>query len=676
MKFRVKSVKMFTLSDSMFINADTLASLQILRSENHPNSQMQGPGKSQSGAKESLSVYGLVQALASTPQGKSKLRQIFLRPSVDLEKIHQRQQTIAVLLNPENAQILDSLSATLKKIKNMRRPILLLHKGVDLPTRHKNVHNSVWLSLFRFAKYAVELRETALSLFKSDQLEICIKIRDQTDARQIVQVGEHINRIVDFDESKISQRTVVCTGVNEELDELKRTFHGLSSFLTSVAHELVQTLPEWAIRYIQCCTFMPQLGFLVVVTLDPNTGKGYFDGEGIEADSWVAMFQNEGQIFYKNNMMRDLDRRIGDMYCKIIDMEIDILHELSVQVLRREETLITASDLFGELDSMVALAQSAQKYSWVAPRLTTANTIHVKAGRHPLQELTVSSFVPNDCTLAGGPGLEAPDAGDGDVPEVDAPSMLVLTGPNHSGKSIYLKQVALIVYLAHIGSYVPAESATVGLTDRILTRIATRESVSHKESAFAIDLRQAAFAINFATRRSLVLIDEFGKGTSPNNGAGLATSLLQYFLGLGPERPKVLAATHFHEMFEGGFLRNAETNALAFAHMNIRVDLEADSPDDQVTFLFELVDGRSISSFGTKCAAFNGVKEAVVERAEALTLLQARGEDLQVACGHLDAASSKELEKAEAMARLFLEKDIPRQGGSKQHLGSDPLGND
>lgn len=176
MKFRVKSVKMFTLSDSMFINADTLASLQILRSENHPNSQMQGPGKSQSGAKESLSVYGLVQALASTPQGKSKLRQIFLRPSVDLEKIHQRQQTIAVLLNPENAQILDSLSATLKKIKNMRRPILLLHKGVDLPTRHKNVHNSVWLSLFRFAKYAVELRETALSLFKSDQLEICIKV--------------------------------------------------------------------------------------------------------------------------------------------------------------------------------------------------------------------------------------------------------------------------------------------------------------------------------------------------------------------------------------------------------------------------------------------------------------------------------------------------------------------
>lgn len=494
----------------------------------------------------------------------------------------------------------------------------------------------------------------------------------------------------------------MCTGVNEELDELKRTFHGLSSFLTSVAHELVQTLPEWAIRYIQCCTFMPQLGFLVVVTLDPNTGKGYFDGEGIEADSWVAMFQNEGQIFYKNNMMRDLDRRIGDMYCKIIgewdrvhrgdacklggggggradvclsDMEIDILHELSVQVLRREETLITASDLFGELDSMVALAQSAQKYSWVAPRLTTANTIHVKAGRHPLQELTVSSFVPNDCTLAGGPGLEAPDAGDGDVPEVDAPSMLVLTGPNHSGKSIYLKQVALIVYLAHIGSYVPAESATVGLTDRILTRIATRESVSHKESAFAIDLRQAAFAINFATRRSLVLIDEFGKGTSPNNGAGLATSLLQYFLGLGPERPKVLAATHFHEMFEGGFLRNAETNALAFAHMNIRVDLEADSPDDQVTFLFELVDGRSISSFGTKCAAFNGVKEAVVERAEALTLLQARGEDLQVACGHLDAASSKELEKAEAMARLFLEKDIPRvRHARRRHAGATPAG--
>ena len=152
---------------------------------------------------------------------------------------------------------------------------------------------------------------------------------------------------------------------------------------------------------------------------------------------------------------------------------------------------------------------------------------HTDAHSHPLQELTVPSYVANDTSLVGGQGSnehsDGLDTSDqitqsnrrGSSPDEvsGSPSMLMMTGPNYSGKSIYLKQVALIVYMAHVGCFVPAEQATIGLTDKILTRIATRETVSRFESAFMIDLQQVALAMTLATHRSLVIIDEFGKGT-------------------------------------------------------------------------------------------------------------------------------------------------------------------
>lgn len=337
----------------------------------------------------------------------------------------------------------------------------------------------------------------------------------------------------------------------------------------------------------------------------------------------------------------------------ITDKEIDIVHELGVEILEHEKALATASDLCGELDSLVAFALGAVKYKFTAPQMTTANIIHIQGGRHPLQELVVPSFVANDTLLSGGLGDEQDDRSIITDQMRDLPSVMVMTGPNHSGKSVYLKQVALIVFLAHIGSFVPADEACIGLTDRLLTRIATRESVCRNESAFAIDLKQAAFSINFATRRSLILVDEFGKGTNSTDGAGLVTAFLDHFVNLGDDAPKVLAATHFHEIFEHDFLHN--TPKLSLAHMDVRLDLEAENNDDQVTYLFRLAPGRSASSFGSRCAAMNGVDEAVVRRADAIALLLARGEDLRAACARLTEQETERLEDAELVARDFLE---------------------
>jgi len=335
-----------------------------------------------------------------------------------------------------------------------------------------------------------------------------------------------------------------------------------------------------------------------------------------------------------------------------------------MKVLELESIIVDASNLCGEFDCLVALAVGARKYRFVPPQMTTANVIHIKGGRHPLHELTVPSYVPNDCSIAGGIGdgidedeVELQSSDLASVQQsVEAPSTLIMTGPNYSGKSVYLKQNALIVYMAHIGSFVPADNATIGLTDKILTRISTRESVSRNQSAFMIDLQQVALAMTLSTRRSLVIIDEFGKGTTSVDGAGLACGVFEYFLGLGSHRPKVLGATHFHEIFESGFLQ--ERIELIFGHMEVHIDTSTEVVEDQITYLYNFVLGRSTSSFGTCCALLNGIDATIVERADKLILLAARGEDLIAACAKISPGEAKDLENAEQVARRLLEEDF------------------
>ena len=288
--------------------------------------------------------------------------------------------------------------------------------------------------------------------------------------------------------------------------------------------------------------------------------------------------------------------------------------------------------------------------------------------------MIVPSYVPNDAYLRGGRDpehrensflVESQSVSD-HSDDLERPSMLLLTGPNYSGKSVYQKQVALAVYMAHVGSFVPAASATIGLTDKILTRITTRETVSKNQSAFMIDLQQIALALNQATNRSLIVIDEFGKGTDSCDGAGLAAGVLTYLLSLSRDAaPKVLAATHFHEIFSPG-LFPLDHPSLAFAHMEVHIDgkgkrRQSDS-QTEVTYLYNLRPGRSNLSYGTQCAAMNGIPPVIVKRAAELADLVTEGEDLVRICAGISPEEEEDLEDAEAAARAFLAEDFGPDG--------------
>ncbi|KAJ9212412.1 hypothetical protein DTO166G4_6043 [Paecilomyces variotii] len=668
-RLSVRSIEMFTLKGTMFINIDTLSSLQILQSESHPNAFNQGPGRTSSGSKEGLSIYGLFHHLARTPQGKARLRQLFLRPSIDLDTINSRHRFITVSVRPDNSPALEKMVSALKKIKNLHPVMINLRKGVSIGGgKVTGFKTTVWATLLAFAFYGIDIQEALREIIGGESLALRTKALEILNAAELRKVGRIIHEIVDIDSSEEQHRTVVKPGIDRELDTLKDRYNGLDSLLKQVAIDVAMTVPEELDIDVNVIYF-PQLGFNIAI---PLTEDGIASYNGDE-EEWEQMFVTENRAYFKDFRMREMDDKLGDIYGLICEKEIEIVYELAQKVLHFEQALLKASDICGELDSLLAMAQGAILYKLVCPRMRNENVIKVKGGRHLLQELTVPSYVPNDTFIIGGSGsnelseINAPSLEATHSREVyQGPSMLLLTGPNYSGKSVYMKQVALIVYLAHIGSFVPAESAEIGITDKILTRVTTRETVSKGQSAFMIDLQQMSLALKMATNRSLLIIDEFGKGTDWSDGAGLVCGVLEYLLDLNDNRPKVLAATHFHEIFENRLL--VARPELQFGHMEVQIDERSKRSGNQITYLYNFVLGRSSESFGTICAAMNGIPPAIVDRANEIAALSARGENLVAVCAKMSAEETAALEEAEVIARNFVQ--LSFSNGNERSSGS------
>jgi DNA mismatch repair protein MutS len=273
-------------------------------------------------------------------------------------------------------------------------------------------------------------------------------------------------------------------------------------------------------------------------------------------------------------------------------LERELFESLRQSALERAAAIREAGERVAELDAAASLAEVARLDGWIRPVVDASERLEIRGGRHPVVEPILAAqgdeFVPNDTDL-----------------DPSGVQVLVLTGPNMSGKSTYLRQVALIVLLAQIGSFVPAESARIGVVDRVFTRVGASDRLARGESTFLVEMRETAEILAHASRRSLVILDEIGRGTSTFDGLSIAWAVVEYLHDTPGLGARTLFATHYHELAD-----------LTRTHARVRnAHFEAREWGESVIFLRRLADGAANRSYGIQVARLAGLPASVIERA-------------------------------------------------------------
>ncbi|KAM6365911.1 LOW QUALITY PROTEIN: mutS protein homolog 5 [Alca torda] len=590
------------LSDIVNMDQDTYCVLQIFKSDIHPSVY-----KLSSGLKEGFSLYGILKPCGAN--GEKKLLRLWLtRPTRNLTELNNGLDVIHFFLLAQNHETVLTLQGCLKNIKNV--PLILKRMTLS----HTKV--SDWQALYKTVYSAVCLRDTCRSLPNTIELFQTISRVFTDDLHYIASL---ISKVVDFEGSISENRFTVRPNVDPTIDEKKRKLMGLSDFLTEVARKELETLEN---HIPSCCViYIPLIGFLLYPRLPTMVDKSDFEIEGLD-----FMFLSEDKLHYRSARTKELDSLLVDLHCEIRDQETLIMHQLQTN-LEKSEVLNSVIEYTAHLDVLLALAVMARENAYCRPRFTHRHGFHIKDGRHPLMELCGKDFCANPVNSG-----EA------------TRRIKIITGPNSSGKSVYLKQVGLIVFMALIGSYVPAAEAEIGVV-WIYTRIHSRESVSVGLSTFMIDLNQVAKAVNNATE-SLVLIDEFGKGTNTLDGLSLLAAVLRYWISQGTQCPQVFVSTNFHSLMQLELL--PDTPLLEYLTMETHQD------GDELIFFYQIKQGMSTVSHAANIAALAGMP-AIIERGVEVSELIRNGKAIK----RIDHPSKgDQMEKCKSVVEKFLRLDL------------------
>ncbi|XP_051043294.1 mutS protein homolog 5 isoform X4 [Phodopus roborovskii] len=601
--------KKFVLTHLVSIDQDTYSVLQIFKSEAHPSVY-----KVASGLKEGLSLFGILNR-CRCKWGHKLLRLWFTRPTQELRELNSRLDVIQFFLMPQNLDTAQMMHRLLRHIKNV--PLIL--------KRMKLSHTKVsdWQVLYKTVYSALGLRDVCRSLPQSIQLFRDIAQEFSDDLHHIASL---IGKVVDFEESLAENRFTVLPNIDPEIDAKKRRLTGLPSFLTEVAQKELENLDT---RIPSCSViYIPLIGFLLSIPRLPSMVEASdFEIEGLD-----FMFLSEDKLHYRSTRTKELDALLGDLHCEIRDQETLLMYQLQCQVLSRASVLTRVLDLASRLDVLLALASAARDYGYSRPRYSPRiHGVRVKNGRHPLMELCARTFVPNSTDCGGVQGR-----------------VKVITGPNSSGKSIYLKQVGLITFMALVGSFVPAEEAEIGVIDAIFTRIHSCESISLGLSSFMIDLnQQVAKAVNNATEQSLVLIDEFGKGTNTVDGLALLAAVLRHWLALGPSCPHIFVATNF--------LSLVQLQLLPQGPLVQYLTMETCEDGDDLVFFYQLCQGVASASHASYTAAQAGLPDQLIARGKEVSDLIRNGKPIRPVN---ELLRRKQVENCQALVAKFLKLDL------------------
>lgn len=414
----------------------------------------------------------------------------------------------------------------------------------------------------------------------------------------------------------LSKGNIIASGVDSELDELRNLSRSGKEYLLGIQRrEMSATgIPSLKVGYNNV------FGYYLEVT---NSHKDKVPAE------WIRKQTLTNAERYITEELKEYEQKILGAEEKIAMIEQRLYMELVAAVSEFVEPVQTDASLIARLDCLVCFSDHSLKYNYVRPDIDDGYVLDIKGGRHPVIEQMMpagESYIANDVYL-----------------DRDRQQIIIITGPNMSGKSALLRQTALIVLMAQMGCYVPAGSARIGLVDKVFTRVGASDNISSGESTFMVEMNETASILNNVSSRSLVLLDEIGRGTSTYDGISIAWAITEYLHNHPTSRAKVLFATHYHELNE----MEASFDRIKNYHVTVK------EVGNKVVFLRKLKKGGSAHSFGIHVAAMAGMPKRVIERAETLLTMLERshtGNDVEKAA----AVSSND-----GMQLSFIQLDDP-----------------
>jgi DNA mismatch repair protein MutS len=554
----ITGVSYFEPNDFLLLDAPTVRNLELVEALDGTRSR---------------TLLGVLDETV-TGMGSRLIKQWLVRPSMKIGELNARLDSVEEM---KSALILrDRLRSELKRVADLDRLMGRISMGRATPRDLAALKNS--------ADTVPEIKEM-LGDATSSLLEVLTESLDELpDLRDLIGAS-----LVDDPPATLADGGYIRAGYNDELDELREISSSSKSVIAQIeARERARSgISSLKVKF--------------------NNVFGYFlEVSKSNVKSVPAHFERRQTLTnaerYTTPELKEYESKVLGAEERIADLEQQLFATIRQAVAVETRRVQTVAQALSMLDVLLSLADVAARRNYCRPRLTEDDEIYIRAGRHPVIESTGERFIPNDTYLNN-----------------STDRLLIITGPNMGGKSVYLRQTALISIMAQIGSFVPADEARIAIIDRVFTRVGASDSLARGRSTFMVEMTETANILNTATPRSLVLLDEVGRGTATFDGLSLAWAIAEYLHDNPQHAAKTLFATHYHEMTELAKLMPGVRN----------YQMAVKESGGNIVFLRRVVEGSASKSYGLEVARLAGLPRTVIDRArEILSNLEANELDV------------------------------------------------
>lgn len=538
----------------------------------------------------------------STSMGGRLLKKWLEQPLVEIDEINKRNSVVEYFYN--NIVVMDDIQGLLRNIYDIERLISKISYG--------NCNGRDLVSLKNSISVLPELKEILLNTDNIELNNMGINLDNLKDIYSLIDKGINDNPPI-----SIKEGGLIKEGYDKELDAIKEICLGGKEWLTSLENAEKE---KTGIKNLKI-GFNRIYGYYFEVTkANISSVPDYFIRKQTLTNS---------ERYYTDELKSMEDKILGAEE-KSLDLEYKIFNDIRNDIKKNIQRIQNASKIISKVDVLNAFGQVAYKLNYIKPHMNNDGIIHIVDGRHPVVEYSIENnlFIPNDTYL-----------------DMKNNLIQIITGPNMAGKSTYMRQVAIITLLAHIGSFVPASNANIAIVDRIFTRIGAADNLSQGESTFMVEMNEVSNIIRTATKNSLIILDEVGRGTSTYDGLSIAWAVVEYIAN--KIKAKTLFATHYHELTQ-----------LKEKNKGIKnLTIVAEERNDEIIFLRKIVEGSTNKSYGIEVAKLAGINEEIINRANEVLALIEGNHEININSNSLKS-KTKQLDLMDYKKDYYLDKVI------------------